>query len=126
MSSPYMLEFAAGELELSRVALGDGVWRLRTGRSHAGEGRFVPSGTRGESTGMLQTAISTGHMGRRDSLLRQNSSIISALRRPHKYRPEKRLSRPTHERSPSMEGAIKGRKSALRQFNMTATSVRPA
>lgn len=45
---------AAGDAEL-RVD-GDGEHRLRTGRSQAGLGRPVPSGTLGESTGMLHTA----------------------------------------------------------------------
>jgi len=47
------------------IALGDGrsgageaEARRRTGRNQAGEGRPVPSGTRGESTGMLQTGMS--------------------------------------------------------------------
>jgi hypothetical protein len=48
---------AAGEAELTREAVGDAEERLRTGLSQAGEGRPVPSGTRGESTGMLQTVI---------------------------------------------------------------------
>ena len=47
---------AAGEDELSREADGEGDARFRTGRSHAGDGRPVPSGTRGESTGILHTA----------------------------------------------------------------------
>jgi hypothetical protein len=46
---------AAGEEELSREAEGD-EQRFRTGRSHAGLGRPVPSGTLGESTGILHTA----------------------------------------------------------------------
>jgi hypothetical protein len=46
---------AAGEAELTREADGEGEQRLRTGRSHAGDGRPVPSGTRGESTGILHT-----------------------------------------------------------------------
>jgi hypothetical protein len=58
--------------------------------------------------------------------LRQNSSMISAERRPHRYRPENLLSKPTHDRSPSIAGEMSGRKSALRQFRMTATRVRPA
>jgi hypothetical protein len=58
--------------------------------------------------------------------LRQNSSMISAERRPQRYRPENLLSRPTHDRSPSIAGEMSGRKSALRQFRMTATRVRPA
>ena len=58
--------------------------------------------------------------------LRQNSSMISADLRPQRYRPLKRRSRPTHDRKPSMDGATIGRKSAFRQFKITATSVRPA
>jgi len=45
--------WAAGEAE-PRVE-GEGEHRLRTGRSHAGLGRPVPSGTLGESTGILHT-----------------------------------------------------------------------
>jgi hypothetical protein len=45
---------AAGEAEL-RVE-GEGEHRFRTGRSHAGLGRPVPSGTLGESTGILHTS----------------------------------------------------------------------
>jgi hypothetical protein len=47
----------AGEDELRREADGDGEARFRTGRSHAGLGRPVPSGTLGESTGILHTGI---------------------------------------------------------------------
>lgn len=53
MSSPVYV--AEGESECDGVADDGGVGFLRTGRSQAGEGRPVPSGTRGESTGMLQT-----------------------------------------------------------------------
>jgi len=55
MSCP-MNVCAAGEVELTRDADGEGEQRLRTGRSHAGDGRPVPSGTLGESTGILHTA----------------------------------------------------------------------
>jgi hypothetical protein len=54
MSCPIKV-LAAGEEELTREADGEGEARFRTGRSHAGLGRPVPSGTRGESTGMLHT-----------------------------------------------------------------------
>jgi hypothetical protein len=55
MSSPVYV--AEGESECDGVADDGGVGFLRTGRSQAGEGRPVPSGTRGESTGMLQTGL---------------------------------------------------------------------
>ena len=42
---------------LGRSGAGEAEARFRTGRSQAGEGRPVPSGTRGESTGMLQTGV---------------------------------------------------------------------
>ena len=54
ISSPKLL-CATGESEDVRVAVGEGVARFRTGLNQAGEGRPVPSGTRGESTGMLHT-----------------------------------------------------------------------
>ena len=49
------MNVAAGEEELTREAEGEGEARFRTGRSHAGDGRPVPSGTLGESTGILHT-----------------------------------------------------------------------
>lgn len=58
--------------------------------------------------------------------LLQNSSMISADRRPQRYRPEKRRSSPTQDLNPSMAGEMMGLKSAFLQFRITATSVRPA
>lgn len=60
MSCP--TKVAVGEVELTREADGEGEARLRTGRSQAGDGRPVPSGTRGESTGMLQTVLGSAGM----------------------------------------------------------------
>jgi hypothetical protein len=62
----------------------------------------------------------------RNHLLRQNSSMMSADLRPHRYLPLNRLSRPTHERRPSVAGAINPANSGVLQFKITATRVRPA
>ena len=62
----------------------------------------------------------------RRHLLRQNSSMISADLRPHRYLPLNRLSKPTHERRPSVAGAINPANSGVLQFKITATRVRPA
>lgn len=117
--------WAAGEELALEAEEGEGEHRFRTGRSHAGEGLPVPSGTLGESTGILHTACQPRPLKSVDSL-RQNSSMISADLRPQRYRPLNRLNSPTHDRNPSIEEAMSGRKSAFRQFKITATKVRPA
>ena len=73
---------AAGEAE-SRFE-GEGEQRFRTGRSQAGEGRPVPSGTLGESTGILHTTNQPSPRVDSRDLLRQNSSMMSADLRPQR------------------------------------------
>lgn len=68
----------------------------------------------------------SGRCGSANDSLLQNSSIISAERKPQRYLPLKRLSSPTQDLRPSVAGAMRWANSGVLQFKMTATSVRPA
>lgn len=64
--------------ELRRLErAGDTEARLRTGRSHAGDGRPAESGTRGESTGMLQTV----RVSSSDHLSLTSAELVNDIRR---------------------------------------------
>ena len=100
----------------------------RVGAKQEADGQYYPvrEGSRQGYYRLKRHPVNFYSSEERLGLLRQNSSIMSAERRPQRYLPLKRRRSPTQERRPSMEGAMRGRNSALRQLRLTATSVRPA